>query len=327
MLIAVVPQKYIPERLTPFVAAEGRFTGEAIRLAVPRSESPDVGARLRIRMDQGTCSVSFRQGPETTLLFRMGTGDTRRRVPSGSELILNPKGDEGSFEVILGPELHPLTPGVRHFVLLPIAVCMLVTLVLARKIGTQATKLGGKRLPFLVGVAASCALVLYPVLHEGGHMISGVLFGGVPNWDSVEWTSVSGERPHASFSYLPTAAIPFMTAGGTLVPLLVALLLLTIWAFTHRKASWYVSATLVTIAGLLLFSTLGCLFELYQNTHMDALAVHFELVGPLRVAFSLSPLIVSIAVYVWIGMILRTPTSKDAKGSKRRETLNGGRNL
>jgi len=42
--------------------------------------------------------------------------------------------------------------------------------------------------------------------------------------------------------------------------------------------------------GLFLFSTPGCLFELYRNTHMDALSVHVGLVGPLRVAFSSSPL-------------------------------------
>ena len=53
-----------------------------------------------------------------------------------------------------------------------------------------------------------------------------------------------------------------------------------------------------------LFTTVGCLFELYRNTHMDALSVHFGLRGPFRIAFSLSPLIVATAVYAWLGMNL-----------------------
>ena len=38
---------------------------------------------------------------------------------------------------------------------------------------------------------------------------------------------------------------------------------------------------------------------------MDALSVHLGLQEPLRVAFSLSPLLVAIAAYVWLGMKFR----------------------
>ncbi len=96
-----------------------------------------------------------------------------------------------------------------------------------------------------------------------------------------------------------------MSAGGHLVPTVVALLFLLIWRLVCRRASWHVSAALVLLPVLILFSTLGCLFELYQNTHMDALSVHLGLSGPLRVAFSLSPLLVAIAAYLWLGLSFR----------------------
>ena len=136
-------------------------------------------------------------------------------------------------------------------------------------------------------------------------MVFGMLMGGEPSWDGVVWTCLSGQEPHSAFSYLSESAAPFMSAGGPIVPTLVALLLLVIWRFSYKNASWYVSATLVSIAVLFLFSSLGCLFELYRNTHMDALSVHFGLTGPLRIAFSLSPLLVATAAYVWLGMKFR----------------------
>ncbi len=48
------------------------------------------------------------------------------------------------------------------------------------------------------------------------------------------------------------------------------------------------SAALVSLPVLFLLSALGCLFELYSNTHMDALSVGLGLRGPLRIIVSLS---------------------------------------
>ena len=150
LLLAVLPQRFIPQRLTPFVAAKGRFAGQPIRLAAPKSERPEVGARIRIKMDQGTCRVSFSQGAESTLLFGMGGGDSRARIPTGSELVLDPQGAAGQYEVALGPEWHPLAPKARRSVLLPMAIGMMVAFGFSARLRSQANRLGAKRVLFLV---------------------------------------------------------------------------------------------------------------------------------------------------------------------------------
>jgi hypothetical protein len=310
LLLAVIPQKYIPERLTPFVSAKGRFDGKPIRFTTPKGRKSEVAATIRIRMEQGICQVSLRHGAELNGILGIGEGNSRNRIPTGSELVLDPQGNVGDYDITIGPEWHPLAPKARRFVFLPMAIAMMVAVVFTGKFRSLASRLGVKRGFFLAAMAVVSGFVFYPVFHEAGHMIFGMLCGAVPNWDGVVWTCLGGEEPHASFSDLPERAVPFMTAGGPIVPTLVALLLLLIWRFVYRRASWYVSAALVSIAILFLFSTLGCLFELYRNTHMDALSVHFGLTGPLRIAFSLSPLLVAVTVYVWLGMKFRESESR-----------------
>jgi len=305
LLLAVLPQSYIPERLAPVVTAKGRFAGQPVQVEAPKGGKPDVAVVIRVEMGQGVCRVSLKEGAAPIPLFSMGKGKYRNRIPAGSELVLDPEGNAGEYGITLGPEWHPLAPKTRRFVLLPMAIALVATPLFARRLRPHAERLGTRRVFFLVGTAVISGLVFYPVVHEAGHMIFGMLFGGTPNWDGVVWTPLGGEEPHASVTHLPEGAAPFITAGGALLPVFAAVLLLLIWNFINKNASWYVSAALVTVAALFLFSTLGCLFELYGNTHMDALSVHFGLTGPLRVAFSLSPLMVAIAAYVWLGIKIR----------------------
>ncbi len=136
-------------------------------------------------------------------------------------------------------------------------------------------------------------------------MVFGILLGAKPDWNGVVWTCLSGQEPHASFTSMPQNAGPLMSAGGHIFPTMAALALLLIWRLLHNHASWYLSKALIAVAVLVLFSSLGCLFELYQNTHMDALAVGLGLNGFLRTVFSLSPLFVTIAAYIWLGMNFR----------------------
>ncbi len=302
LLLAVAPQSYIPEYFSPAAAAKGRFAGIPIRLATPEGGKADVAATVRIHMDQGQCRVSLQRGTDLTVLFGTGEGYWRGRIPTGSELVLDPQGDVGDYDITIDPKWQLLAAGTRRFLFLPMAIAMAVVSLAARRLRPHATKLGAKRILFIAATAVISGLMLYPIVHEGGHMVFGMLFGAKPSWDGVVWTCLGGEEPHTAFSYLPESAAPFMSAGGPILPTLVALLLLVIWRFRCKSASWSESATLVSIAVLFLFSTLGCLFELYRNTHMDALSVHFGLTGPLRIAFSLSPLLVATAAYVWLGM-------------------------
>lgn len=92
-----------------------------------------------------------------------------------------------------------------------------------------------------------------------------------------------------------------MSAGGTLLPLLVSLALLLAHRVVSRRAAWSVSTALLTVSILFLVSAVGCLFEVYRETHMDLLSVHLGLTGPVRVFFSVSPFLVAAAMGLWVG--------------------------
>ncbi len=305
LLLAAVPQSYIPGRLAPVLTASARFAEKPIRLAVPRSGLSDVAATFRIKMDQGVCEAFVKRGTELKRIFSMGEGTCRGRVPSDGEIILDPQGNAGEYDLTIGAEWHPLGPKGRRFILLPMALSLMLGFIFAGKLGPQAASLGTKRLLYAAGITAMAGAVLYPIAHEGGHLVFGVLFGATPDWHNVAWTALGGEEPHVGFRHLPEGAAPFMSAGGPILPTLISLLLLLMWRLFCRPASWYSSTALLLVAVLFLFSTLGCLFELYGNTHMDALSVHWGLAGLLRVVLSLSPLLVALGVYVWLALRFR----------------------
>lgn len=305
LVIGVIPQRNIPEQLAPVLSVKGKFEGKPIHVRAPGTGKRLLPATVSIAMDRGVCQVSLKTGTTRTQLCRMGAGNVRVQAAAGSELLLDPQGNTGDYAIALGPEWHPLGPKTRRFVLLPMAITLAVGFVLRGKIQSQLVQLGAKRACFLAGLAVISGLVLYPVIHEFGHILSGMICGAKPDWAAVVWTPLRGEEPHAAFSYLPQGAGPLMSAGGTLLPTVAALVLLATWKLINRRVSWYVSAVLVGLPGLWLISTLGCLFELHQNTHMDALAVDLGLKGPLRVLFSVSPLLVAAAAYAWLGMEYR----------------------
>ncbi len=315
VLVGAVPQTYIPERLNPVVTAKGRFEGKPIRLAGPKGQHGEASARIWIKMDQGMCRGSLRANTKATGIFNIGEGHCLAWIPTGGALILDPGGNAGEYEVIIGPEWHPFGPKTRHFMFVPMGLCFILASAFAGELRPHASRLGGKRLLFLVSLAAFSGIVVYPVSHEGGHMVFGMLLGAKPDWMGTVWTCLGGQEPHASFTYLPPGAAPWMSAGGHILPTIVALLLLLVWRSVCRNASWYLSATLVLVPVLMLFSSVGCLFEVFHQSHMDALAAALGLSSPGRVFFSLSPLLVAIAAYLWLGMKLK-------RGLHAQETLN-----
>jgi len=315
LTIGVLPQSAIPERLTPFAIARGRFAGKPVRLVPRRQGKSNIPMRVKIQMDQGICLVSLGHDEEQELLFSMGEGSVRGQIPRDEELVLDPQGDEGFYDVAIGPEWHPLAPRARRIVFLPMAIGMTVALIFSRRLKPKAIHLPPRQSLFLAATGLLSGLVLYPAVHEAGHMVFGMLSGATPNWHGVVWTVMSGVEPHAAFYDVPKSAAPFMSAGGPILPTGVALLLLLIWRLIYRKTSWYVSAALVLIPVLFLFSTVGCLFELYRGSHMDALSVHWRLTGIARVLVSLSPFLVAVAVYVWLGIKLR------GFGTRRRPSI------
>jgi hypothetical protein len=318
LLLALVPQKYIPEQVAPFLMAKGSFDGKPIGLTPKGKKS-----LVSFRMNQGVCRVSLKQGAELKELFSIDKGQVNCQISAAADgtFILDPQSNEGNYDVVIGPWWHPLSPRVRRIVFLSLALLGLIMApIFTGRLGLYAKNLGIRRRCFLALVIALSGLILYPAAHEGGHMIVGTLFGATPDWDGAALTSLSGAEPHSSFKFLPATAVPFTTAGGTIVPTLIAVLLLALWRFIHKHVWWHVSAMLVVISVHFFSCTLGCLFELYQNTHMDAISAHFGLTGPIRIALSLSPLFVAIAAYIWIGMKLReSEFGKDQSGKSGME--------
>jgi hypothetical protein len=305
LLLALAPQKYIPEQVAPFLTAKGSFSGKPIGLT-PKGKKSLGSVSVRIRMDQGVCRVSLKQGAELKGLFDVGKGQVNCQISGDGTLILDPQSNEGDYDVVIGPWWHPLSPRARRTAFLSLALLgMIMAPIFTGRLRLYAKNLGMRRRCFLALVIALSGFILYPAAHEGGHLIVGTLFGATPDWDGSALTCLSGVEPHSSFKSLPTTAVPFTTAGGTIVPTLIAVLLLALWRFIHKHVWWHVSAMLVVISVHFFFCTLGCLFELYRNTHMDAISVHFGLAGPIRIAVSLSPLFVAIAAYVWLGMKFR----------------------
>ena len=79
-------------------------------MAMPMGGKPEVAATVMIQMDQGTCRVSLKHGTELTVLFGTGEGYWRGRIPTGSELVLDPQGNAGNYELTVGPKWHLLSP-------------------------------------------------------------------------------------------------------------------------------------------------------------------------------------------------------------------------
>ncbi|MBU6399569.1 MAG: hypothetical protein KGS61_04575 [Verrucomicrobia bacterium] len=116
LLLVLLAQRYFPEQLAPSVAARGRFLGDPIRLKTPNRATTEVAADIRIKMDRGICRGSVQQGSKRTGLFNACEGTCRTRIPTGSELILDPQGQTGDYEVTFGPDLF--SPMARCGVLL-----------------------------------------------------------------------------------------------------------------------------------------------------------------------------------------------------------------
>ena len=303
VLLACIPQRYILKAAVPFVVAKGAFGEREVLLRAPAGRNAQVPVTIKLRMERGACRVSLQHGEKRTWWFSMGQGSQWAQISSDSVLVLDPQGDPGKYDVFIGPEWHPLAPKARRFLFLPMAVSMLVGSFVTGTWARRARGLGAGKISFLAALALITGGVLYPAVHEGGHMLLGMLAGGKPDWAGVVWTPLRGMEPHASFAYLPDAASPFMSAGGDIVPTVVAVLLLLAWGFCRtRTSTWYLSTALVAIPVIFLFSTAGCLFQLYHNTHMDALSVHYGLKGPLRIVFSLSPFLIAVVCYVWLGL-------------------------
>jgi hypothetical protein len=157
----------------------------------------------------------------------------------------------------------------------------------------------------LVVVAATITfsgLVLYSIIHEAGHLLFGRMWGGTPAWDQVSWTIFSGEEPHANFRSLPPESVPWMGAGGVLLPTLVGCALIIVSFQLHGRVTWWVHRVLISAGAILLLGNLG----LFADTgHTLPLAIHLGAHGIAAQILALMPAMLTLIIWSYIGYLLR----------------------
>jgi hypothetical protein len=305
ILLALTPAEALPDSFRPFVSARGTFDGKPVQLGIPKSRKATVSVSMAVRMNKGVCKVSY-SGPDgNSPLLTLGGGAPRFELPTGSQLVLDPGTNPGSYEVYIGPKWHPLAPPGKLVIFFACLGGLISPLILRRN-KPLLKRLGRKRFLFLIAIAAISCLS-YSVVHEFGHLGVAVLLGGKVN--KIVWTMFSGEEPHVSFSHLPDTASPWMAAGGILFPTLVGLILVGFWITFSKQMSWYMSVLLVVPGLVFLFSNVACLLGVIirnplRNGHMAALALHLGLQGVPKVLLTLSPLFITIIVYILAGIKL-----------------------
>jgi hypothetical protein len=160
-----------------------------------------------------------------------------------------------------------------------------------------------RRLFVVAGTAAFSGIVLYSVVHEAGHLLFGWLWGGTPAWDQVSWTVFSGEEPHAAFRALPREAVPWMAAGGILLPTLVGCILVAAGIRRGGRGAWWVQLVLVTAGAVLLLGNLGLFAD---SDHTLPLARHLGFQGTLGQLVALMPAVLTLAIFGYIGYRVRS---------------------
>ena len=158
-------------------------------------------------------------------------------------------------------------------------------------------------------VAVLSVTVIYPVVHEGGHFLAGRI-QGVGARDVV-WT-LWGGRPHVSFGPTPAHAIPWISAGGLILPTVVGILLMVIWFAVSQRVS-SAAGVMLWIPGLVLLSgNLGAIAESASSihSHMRPLATHFGLSGGAGFIFQASPALLSVLLFVFFVRRLRSTSHK-----------------
>jgi hypothetical protein len=154
-----------------------------------------------------------------------------------------------------------------------------------------------RRLRVAAAILAFSGLVVYSLVHEGGHLLFGVLFGGQPNWHAVRWTVFSGEEPHVAFQHLPSDALPWMSAGGILFPSFVGIALILLWWFAEKRVLWWLQLLTIIPGFVLLLGNLGLFAD---AGHTLPLALHFGLSGAMAQIVARSPAIVTLIVFAFI---------------------------
>ena len=96
----------------------------------------------------------------------------------------------------------------------------------------------------LAALAVFSALVVYPVVHEAGHFLAGKALGAEVK--QVVWTLLGGERPHVLFGQTPGELIPWINAGGIILPTVIGGAAIIFWlCCCERMGFWWQAVILI----------------------------------------------------------------------------------
>ena len=176
-----------------------------------------------------------------------------------------------------------------------------------------------------VTIAASSLLscfVFYPFVHECGHLIPAVLSGATVN--VFDWTPFIGHA-HVGLSNVSGSALPWVDAGGILLPTLVGTALIGAWMALPARASgriwrlWLLVPSVVMLVGnlgLVIEATVGS--GSYRHMHLLAKAIGGE--GIIGKALEVLPAVWSVVV-VALAIRLRPCHTKSTEPSGHPEPL------
>jgi len=296
-----IPLEGLSRSLAPATAKSGRMSGTVLRFPVPKSKQGTVSVEMEIAMDTGVCSVSYIgvQGDEKALLSA-GTATPRFTVPAEGYLVLDPGGKSGRYRIHIGPKWHLLSPTPRFAFSVTSTAGLLVLVFLWRSQPYLSLLRQERRKVIYVSSIALLSFFLYSVLHEFGHWIVGYLGGGTAS--TIVWTPLAGGEPHVSFSHLSQAVVPWMMAGGILIPTVVGLGLVLTWLAFSRRLQWPLSYAMIIPGVLFLFSNVACVVP--SDRHMSFLTAKFGLEGFGASLVAAIPLVLTIAAYGCVVMRL-----------------------
>lgn len=316
LLVAGAAMTLVPDRYFPGgqgLDVEGTFEGRPVE--IPWTRTKDAPYNMSLDLEKGRCEFVLLDASGRTLIkFTAQEFTYSGRIDGCGKLQFLPSEDAGGRYHVRVGTLMVLGPLITATRVLIFVSCLAG--IAASYWGWRVPLPGQNRRRWLVGalIMAFSGLVLYSVVHEGGHVLFGMLFGGELDPAGIRWTIFSGEEPHAAFRHLPPDAFPWMTAGGVLLPTLIGLVLVVIWFWRGGRMSWWLQFILVIPALALLLGNIGLFAD---AGHTLPLASHFGVHGVLAHVAALGPAIVTLIVFAfilrWVARATRAPQESTSR--------------
>jgi hypothetical protein len=309
--LALVPDRFFPGGQG--IDVEGALAGDPVEIqwageaAAPYAlvVTMETGLCDIIELDSGGAVAEHWSAQKITYGGEIQPGNTVR-------LIAQP-GAKGHYYVRMGAlaTWRPAITAMRAALLGSSAVLVGIWLFRVRVNPRQWDARRRRAVMVVAATTAFTGIVLYSIIHEAGHLLFGWFWGGTPALKRVSWTIFSGEEPHADFRSLPPEAVPWMGAGGLLLPTLAGCVFVVAGFCLRGRIAGWMPLALVTAGAAMLLGNLG----LFASTdHTLPLALHLGFDGVLAQIVALMPAVLTLAVYGYVAYRLRVRS--EARGTR-----------